>query len=140
MASLNNVLLILQSKVIAITLFVCLSVYLFSVCPLCYSTQYMGHYTEHLLQSLCLSVYLFICLSVFCVSAMLLNTIHGTLHGTLWCYIMKRSCIFFWGKAGVCWGELRWGRVWPNKPIVPIFNHFEPHKTTFSRTKPLLAT
>ena len=85
-------------------------------------------------------VCLFICLSVFCVSAMLLNTIHGTLHGTLWCYIMKHSCILFWGKAGVSCGEVRWGRVVPNKPIVPIFNHFEPHKTTFSRTKPLLST
>ena len=28
-------------------------------------------------------------------------------------------------------GEGRWGRVGPNKSIVPIFRHFEPHKTTF---------
>ena len=37
-------------------------------------------------------------------------------------------------------GEGRWGRDGPNKPIVPIFNHFEPHKTTFNHIKPLLAT
>ena len=26
---------------------------------------------------------------------------------------------------------MRWGMVGPNKQILPIFNHFEPHKTTF---------
>ena len=29
-------------------------------------------------------------------------------------------------------GEVRWGMVGPNKQILPTFNHFEPHKTTFS--------
>ena len=93
--------------------FVCLSVCL-SVCFLCVRNQYI--YTYY--------------------------ATHGILHGALWCYIMKHSCIFFWEKQGEVrwggWGEVRWGRVGPNKPILPIFNHFEPHKTTFPHFTPTL--
>ena len=60
----------------------------------------------------CLSVCLSVCLFSVCPQAIYIYTYyatHGTLHGTLWCYIMKRSCLF-WGK-GECSGVLRWGEV-----------------------------
>ena len=55
-----------------------------------------------ILQSKVIAITLFVCLSVFCVSAMLLNTIHGTVHGTLAFNAVHVFSFGGSGEAGVC--------------------------------------